>query len=122
VEVASSLVGWPGQWAARFTRDDANGLGEQAGQELTHFKFLPGEEIRTPMIAMMFWKGEWIRSQNLWRRWMIAYNVPRPGGKLPPPQLESSSSAQYIEMSDATEENQLAFIDRYREEHIKIDY
>jgi hypothetical protein len=52
---------------------------------------------------------------------MIAYNVPRPGGKLPPPQLESSSSAQYIEMSDATEENQLAFIDRYREEHIKFD-
>jgi alpha-galactosidase len=68
VEVASSLVGWPGQWAAaRFTRDDANGLGEQAGQELTHFKLLPGEEIRTPMIAMMFCKGEWIRSQNLWR-------------------------------------------------------
>ena len=115
-------VGWPGQWAARFTRDTANGLQVQAGQELTHLKLLPGEEIRTPMIAMMFWKGEWIRSQNLWRRWMIAHNLPRPGGKLPAPQLESGSSAQYIEMSEATEQNQIAFIDRYREEHIKFDY
>jgi alpha-galactosidase len=107
---------------ALFTRDTANGLQVQAGQELTHLKLLPGEEIRTPMIAIMFWKGEWIRSQNLWRRWMIAHNLPRPGGKLPPPQLESGSSAQYIEMSEATEENQIAFIDRYREEHIKFDY
>ena len=22
-------------------------------------------------------------AQNLWRRWMLAHNVPRPGGKLP---------------------------------------
>jgi alpha-galactosidase len=115
-------VGWPGQWSARFARNDSNGLRVQAGQELTHLRILPGEEIRTPMIAMMFWKGEWIRSQNLWRRWMIAHNLPRPGGKLPPPQLESGSSAQYIEMSEATEENQIVFIDRYRAEKIDFDY
>jgi alpha-galactosidase len=115
-------VGWPGQWAARFSRDDGNGLQIQAGQELTHLRLLPGEEIRTPLIAMLFWKGEWIRSQNLWRRWMMAHNMPRPGGKLPPPQLAAGSSAQYIEMSEATEENQIAFIDRYAEEKIKFDY
>jgi alpha-galactosidase len=115
-------VGWPGQWAARFTRDDANGLRVEAGQELTHLKLLPGEEIRTPLIALMFWKGAWIRSQNLWRQWMIAHNMPRSNGNLPPPQLASGSSAQYIEMSEATEQNQIAFIDRYREEQIKFDY
>ena len=103
-------VGWPGQWAAQFMRDEGNGLRVQAGQELTHLRLLPGEEIRTPLIAMLFWKGEWIRSQNLWRRWMIAHNMPRPGGKLPPPQLAAGSSAQYIEMSEATEQNQIAFI------------
>ena len=115
-------IGWPGQWAAQFSRDKGNGLRIQAGQELTHLKLLPGEEIRTPLIAMLFWKGDWIRSQNLWRRWMIAHNVPRAGGKLPPPQLASGSSAQYIEMSEATEENQLAFIDDYLNENIKFDY
>lgn len=73
------------------------------------------------MIAMMFWEDEGIRSQNLWRRWMIECNVPRPGEKLLPPKLTSSSSAQYIEISDATEKDQLAFIDGYPEEHIKFD-
>jgi len=29
-----------------------------AGQELTHFKLLPGEEVRSPLIALQFWKGD----------------------------------------------------------------
>ena len=121
-EGAIIAIGWLGQWAAQFIRDNAYGLRIRAGQELTHFKLLPGEEVRTPLIAMLFWEGDWIRSQNLWRRWMIRHNLPRPGGKLPPPQLEASGSAQYIEMSLATEENQVEFVDRYFEEKIGIDY
>ena len=115
-------VGWLGQWAAQFNRDSVNGLNLRIGQELTHFRLMPGEEVRTPLIAMLFWEGDWIRSQNLWRRWMIRHNLPRPGGKLPPPQLEAGGSAQYIEMSLATEENQIEFVDRYFEEGIEIDY
>ena len=115
-------VGWPGQWAVQLVRNDKNGLSVQAGQEFTHFKLLPGEEVRTPRIAMLFYQGDWIRSQNLWRKWMITHNLPRPGGKLPAPQLAASSAAQHIEMSGANQENQLAFIDRYREENIKFDY
>ena len=65
-------LGWPGQWAAQFTRDEGNGLQIRAGQELTHFKLLPGEEVRSPLVAMLFWKGDWIGAQNLWRRWMVA--------------------------------------------------
>ena len=115
-------VGWPGQWSCTFQRDKSNDLSIQAGQELTHLRLLPGEEIRTPRIAMLFWKGNWIRSQNLWRRWMVAHNMPRPGGKLPPPQWAAGSSAQYIEMSEATEQNQIAFINRYLKENLKFDY
>ncbi|MDP7288943.1 MAG: hypothetical protein QGH94_13220, partial [Phycisphaerae bacterium] len=59
------------------------------GQELTHFKLLPGEEVRTPLIALLFWQGDWIRAQNLWRRWMMAHSMPKPGGRLPPPQFAS---------------------------------
>ena len=51
----------------------------QAGQELTHFRLLPGEEVRSPRVVLQFWRGgDWIRAQNLWRRWMLAHNVPRP--------------------------------------------
>jgi len=115
-------VGWPGQWAGRFKRDNDRKLQVSAGQELTRFKLLPGEEVRSTRIAMLFWEGDWLRGQNLWRRWMMAHNMPRPGGKLPPPQVAGGSSAYYVEMSQADEQSQFTFIDRYAEERIKFDY
>ena len=116
------VVGWPGQWAAEFSRDGGRGIRIRAGQELTHLKLHPGEEVRSPLIVLQFWKGDWTRSQNIWRRWMIAHNLPRVGGKLPPPQIAASSSRQYGEMIQANEDNQKMFIDRYIEEGIKLDY
>ncbi len=115
-------VGWPGQWVAEFTRDDEKGIHIQAGQELTHFKLLPGEEVRTPLIVLLFWKGDWIDAQNTWRRWMMAHSMPKPGGKLPPPQFVAASSRAYEEMIGANEANQIMHIDRYLEEDLKIDY
>ncbi|MCX6927693.1 MAG: alpha-galactosidase, partial [Verrucomicrobia bacterium] len=115
-------VGWPGQWAAEFARDEARSLHLRAGQELTQFKLLPGEEVRSPLIVMQYYIGDWIRAQNIWRRWMTAHSMPKPGGKLPSPQLVASSSRQYEEMIKANETNQVMFIDRYLEEGIKLDY
>jgi alpha-galactosidase len=115
-------VGWPGQWAAQLRRDEGNGLQVRAGQELTHFELLPGEEVRTPLIVMQFYKGDWLRAQNIWRRWMLAYNLPRPGGKLPPPQFAATSSHAYTEMQGANEGNQEMFIDRYLAGGLKLDY
>jgi len=115
-------VGWPGQWAAEFVRDDGRGLYLRAGQELAHFKLLPGEEVRSPLIVLQFWKGNWVAAQNVWRRWMMVHSMPKPGGRLPPPQLLASSSRQYNEMIDANEANQKMFINRYLEEGIKLDY
>ena len=115
-------VGWPGQWAAEFTRDNDRGVHVTAGQELTHFKLLPGEEVRTPLMAVLFWQGDRIRSHNLWRRWMMAHSMPRPGGKLPPPQFVASSSRAYEEMIGANEANQIMHIDRYLEERLPLNY
>jgi alpha-galactosidase len=117
------VVGWPGQWAAEFVRDNGDNIAITAGQELTHFKLLPGEEVRSPLMVLQYWKGgDWIRAQNVWRRWMFAYNVPRPGGKLPPVQFLGCSSRAYNEMCGANEENQIMHIRRYQEERIKLDY
>ena len=116
------VVGWPGQWAGQLTRDAANGLQVRIGQELTHFKLLPGEEVRTPRIVMQFWQGEWRRSQNIWRRWMQAHNMPHPGGKLPPPQMAGNTSREYVEMTEATDRDENMFIDRYVEEKLHPDY
>lgn len=115
-------LGWPGQWAAKFRRDKARGLSVQAGQEATHFRLLPGEEVRGPLVALLFWEGDWIQGQNVWRRWMVAHNLPRPGGKLPPPQLAGGSNRHTIEMQDANEANQKLYLKRDLDSGLKLDY
>ena len=117
-----AVVGWPGQWAADFVRDGAKKLHLRAGQELTRLKLLPGEEIRTPLVVLQFWKQDWVRAQNIWRRWMMAHSMPKPGGQLPPPSVFGCSSRAYEEMIKADTEKQILFIDRYAEEGIKLDY
>jgi alpha-galactosidase len=116
------VVGWPGLWNATFTRENDKQLRMRAYQEISHFKLLPGEEVRTPLVVLQFWKGNLAHSQNIWRRWMMEHNLPRPGGKLPSPILTASSSRAYEEMAHANEENQIMHIDRYLEEGFKIDY
>jgi len=116
------VVGWPGQWASDFTRDAGNRLHIKAGQELTHFKLHPGEQVRTPLIVLLDWKGDWIDGQNEWRRWMMAFGMPKPGGNLPKPMFLASSSRAYEEMIGGNEANQIMHIDRYLEEGLKLDY
>jgi alpha-galactosidase len=116
-----AVVGWPGMWAAEFARDEATGLRIAAGQELTHFKLLPGEEVRSPLIVLQFWKGDYLRSQNIWRRWMIAHNLPRRGGKLPPPQMPAVSGNQFPGLL-CNEADEILYINRYLEEGIRITH
>jgi alpha-galactosidase len=115
-------VGWPGQWGATFARDTGAGLRVRAGQERTHFKLRPGEEVRSPLIALQFYRGDWIRAQNVWRRWMLAHNLPRLDGKLPPFLLPAASSNQMNEMQNANEANQKQFVDGYLDNGVKIDF
>ncbi|MCY2988974.1 MAG: alpha-galactosidase [Planctomycetota bacterium] len=115
------VLGWPGQWAADFRRDDGTGLRVRGGQELTHFKLLPGEEVRTPLALVQFWKGDVVRSQNIWRRWMLAHNLPKPGGKPMPTGLMMCTSDFYPGMrSTAAEE--MKYVDAYVKAGVKLDY
>jgi alpha-galactosidase len=111
------VIGWPGQWAVQFIRDQAKALRVSGGQELTRFKLHPGEEVRSPLSVLLFWKGDWIRSQNLWRRWMIAHNLPRPGGKLVP-----THYAGCFGNAQPRADEEIAQIDGWLKEGIKLDY
>ncbi len=116
-----AAVGWPGKWTASFTRDAGIGVRVAAGQERTHFKLLPGEEIRTPLIVLQFWKGGVVRAQNVWRRWMFAHNLPRRNGALPPPQMPAVSGNQFPGLL-CNEADEIRYIDRFEEEGIKITH
>jgi len=75
-------VGWTGQWAATFTRDDATNLNVRAGMELTHLTLHPGEHIRTPRMLLVFWRGQYLAAQNMFRQFVLRHASPKPGGKL----------------------------------------
>jgi alpha-galactosidase len=115
-------IGWPGQWEASFQRNIGVNLHITAGQEQTHFKLLPGETVRSPLIAIGFYTGNPQNGQNVWRRWMVAHNLPRVDGEVMPTQLVACSSHQFGEMLNANEENQKLFVDRYAEEKLGIAY
>ncbi len=116
------VVGWPGQWAARFARDGAKGIQIVAGQQLTHLRLRPGEEIRTPLMALLFWKGaDAVRAQNLWRRWMLAHSSPHPGGQ-PVRPMYSFCSGGFFPGLMVSEASEKLFLDTLAKKNIHLDY
>jgi alpha-galactosidase len=74
-------IGWTGEWAADFNRGAGGELEVKAGMALTRLALHAGEEIRTPRILALFWKGDRLRGNNLLRRFLLAHHRPAPGGK-----------------------------------------
>ena len=73
-------IGWTGDWTAAFYRTDAE-MRMQAGMRRTHLKLLPGEEIRSPRIAMLFWEGSRLHGHNLLRQFILAHHSPQVNGQ-----------------------------------------
>ncbi len=117
-----AALGWPGQWDLTISRPLPQTVRLTGGQSATHFRLLPGEEVRTPLVVLQFWAGDWIEGQNVWRQWMIRHNLPRPGGKLPPPQIAAGSAHFTIEMQEANEANQIKFLSGMLDRGLPIDH
>ncbi len=117
-----AAIGWPGQWDLDISREQAQSVHLSGGQSSTRFRLMPGEEVRTPLVVIQFWAGDWTDGQNIWRQWMIEHNLPRPGGKLPPPQISAGSAHFTIEMQEANEENQKKFMMGMLNRGIPIDH
>lgn len=116
-----AVIGWAGQWAAHFARDEGRGLRIAGGQEATWFRLRPGEEVRSPLVVLQFYRGDWIRGQNVWRSWMLEHNVPRRDGRILQPFIFVCNGNYYPGlMTDAATE--LQFLRGYLEEDIHPDY
>ncbi len=116
-----AAIGWPGQWAATFTRDGDAGLRIRGGQERTHLRLHPGEEIRGPLTVLQFYQGDREHAQNVWRRWMLAHNTPRPQGKPIEPMIGAVSGNHYPGLL-CDEAGEMAFLDGIERERIPMDY
>ena len=73
-------IGWTGDWTASFYRTDG-GVRARAGMRRTHFKLLPGEEVRMPRMMLLFWEGDTMRGQNLLRQFVLAHHRPTVNGQ-----------------------------------------
>lgn len=90
-------IGWPGQWASSFTRDSGTNLQVQAGQQTTDFYLQPGEQVRTPLISMLFWQGtNAVRSQNIWRHFYLAHIIPLVNGQPPATVLQVQGDSSNV--------------------------
>jgi alpha-galactosidase len=115
------VLGWPGEWFANISRERSGAIRAKGFQLFCHCRLHPGEEVRTPRAILLWWEGDTVRGQNLWRRWMIAHNIPRPGGKLPKPMLAAGNCNAYGYIG-ITEKNQLEGIDQALERKLSIDF
>ncbi|MBI4532104.1 MAG: alpha-galactosidase [Candidatus Latescibacteria bacterium] len=123
-------IGWSGQWAASLTRNSGTGLTVRAGMEGVHLRLHPDEQIRTPRILLLFWKGDHrMEGHNLLRRFILSHHTLQKEGQPVTAPLACVGSPRFFdesntgaEFNDATEHNQIEFARRYRELGLETEY
>jgi len=75
-----SIINWPGNWKADFYKEE-NGVTLKAGQYSTDLILQKGEYINYPGMVLLFYKGDYINGQNVYRRWLYNCNQFREQGK-----------------------------------------
>lgn len=117
------VISWAGQWACKFSRDNAGRLAIHGGQEITRFFLYPDEEVRGPMVVLMPYIGNKQRGQNLWRQWMIHCNLPKQHGKpVKVPMLLSCSATSVEETYKEDTESHKMLIQKYIDRGFHLDY
>lgn len=74
-------VGWSGRWFAEFAHDGQGLTQIAAGMEHLDLRLRPGEEIRSPRIALLHWQGAPAEAHNIWRRFVLTHHSPTVDGQ-----------------------------------------
>jgi alpha-galactosidase len=74
-------LGWSGQWFAEFAHDGAGKTAISAGMEHLNLQLQPGEEIRSPLVLLLYWQGEPLHAQNVFRQFVLKYHSPQVNGQ-----------------------------------------
>jgi alpha-galactosidase len=69
----------------------------------------------------MSWIGDIDKGVNLWRRWYLAHILPRPDGRPLQPKLACAGTDEGEEYTQATEENQIRYMDKFRQKGFDFD-
>jgi len=75
-------IGWTGKWYADISQLDAKTVLLKSGMEKLKVVLYSKEEIRTPKICLLFWKGEdRMEGHNQFRQFILAHNFRKINGK-----------------------------------------
>ena len=113
-------IGWTGSWKACITRPQTSVFNVSTGLKNLDTYLHPGEEIRTPLTAMIPWQGEdRMDGQNILRKFILKHHFPKQNGK--PAEAPICSGFNYgdpypcNEYTCMTTSYALALIHRYEE-------
>lgn len=69
-------IGWTGTWFADIALTGKQGVNLSSGMKTMDLHLYPGESIRTPLVAMLFWRGDdFMTGNNLFRRFILAHHT-----------------------------------------------
>ena len=77
-------IGWTGKWYTDICRTGETNLSIKAGMEKMKLTLYPGEEIRSPSICLLFWKGsEQMAGHNQFRQFVLKHKTRSNSRQLP---------------------------------------
>ena len=114
-------IGWTGEWAATFAREDDGATALVAGIRQMRASLEPGEEIRTPAILVMTWRGDAVADgHNQFRRLLLQHYTPRQRGKPVIPPISAGPHA-VIPFERTTEANLMQCIGNISAHGLQVD-
>ncbi len=113
-------VGWSGQWQID-CKNTGEGLRFQGKQQKFSSPLHAGESVRTPLVTLLFWEKDFMRSQNLWRRWLYNVAMIRPSGEPAQPLIYGNAGPSNDLLGTRTRESQLSAQQRWKDLGFDID-
>lgn len=118
-----TAIGWSGKWYADVKQPDLKSWLLNAGMERMKLALYPGEQIRTPQICLLFWKGaDRMIGHNLFRQFILTNHSRKIKGKLAELPLSgalgSGGPQPCNEFACATESYCIAMTQRYQQFNI----
>lgn len=115
------VVGWSGQWLAHVTGTE-NGVLFDAKQYQTNFWLKPEEAVRTPIVLVVAYTGDYARGVNMWRRFYGAHIMPHFYEGFPEPLLFCHQADRPgSEWAQATGDGQVEMIRRFLARGMKFN-
>ena len=107
-------LGWSGAWRAYFDHQGGGASTILAGVENLDTILHPGEAVRSTLNLVLYWQGELMHGQNMFRRLVLDHFTPHIGGRPVEPPISGVvwggiPSKEHLEIIEKIREYQIPF-------------